>query len=102
MKGLNELRYKESDRIKSIIYNFKKLSIDAHEKNNNLSINGKKLELKKIIKIKSFDDHRIAMSFSILNILCQNKLKIDNQKCISISYPDFKKHLKFLLKKNNV
>ncbi len=101
MKGLNELRYKESDRIKSIIYNFKLLGIDAHEKNNNLSINGKKLELEKSVKIKSFDDHRIAMSFSILNILCQNKLKIDNQKCIAISYPDFKKHLKFLLKKIN-
>ena len=39
------------------------------------------------------------MSFSILNILCENKLEIDNKKCIAISYPDFEKHLKYLLKK---
>ena len=49
------------------------------------------------IKIKSFGDHRIAMSFSILNMLYDNKLKIDNKKCINISYPDFTKHLNYLL-----
>ena len=26
-----------------------------------------------------------------------NKLKIDNKKCIAISYPDFEKHLNYLL-----
>ena len=25
------------------------------------------------------------------------ELKIDNKKCIAISYPDFEKHLKYLL-----
>ena len=101
MKGLSELRHKESDRINSILFNFKKLGINITEKNDNLSIYGKKLKVDKNLVIKSFNDHRIAMSFSILNILFQNKLKIDNQKCIAISYPDFKKHLNYLLKKNN-
>ncbi len=97
MKGLEELRYKESDRIKSIIYNLKKVGIEIREKDNNLTIYGGKLNINKRIKIKSFDDHRIAMSFSILNILCGQKLTIDNKKCISISYPDFEKHLNYLL-----
>ena len=101
MKGLSELRHKESDRINSILFNFKKLGINITEKNDNLSIYGKKLKVDKNLVIKSFNDHRIAMSFSILNILFQNRLKIDNQKCIAISYPDFKKHLNYLLKKNN-
>ena len=101
MKGLSELRHKESDRINSILFNFKKLGINITEKNDNLSIYGKKLKVDKNLVIKSFNDHRIAMSFSILNILFQNKLKIDNTKCIAISYPDFKKHLNYLLKKNN-
>ena len=56
-----------------------------------------KTELRKDIKIKSFGDHRIAMSFSILNTLHYNKLKIDEKKCINISYPDFNKHLNILL-----
>ena len=97
MKGLDELRYKESDRIKSIVLNLKKIGIDVHEVNNNLHILGKKIKIFKDIKIKSFGDHRIAMSFSILNILHYNKLKIDNKKCINISYPDFNKHLNILL-----
>jgi 3-phosphoshikimate 1-carboxyvinyltransferase len=97
MKGLDELRYKESDRIKSIVLNLKKIGIDVHEVNNNLHILGKKIKVNKDVKIKSFGDHRIAMSFSILNTLHYNKLKIDDKKCINISYPDFTKHLNFLL-----
>ena len=97
MKGLNELRHKESDRIKSISNNFKKLEINFYLKNYDLFIFGKKIKIKNEVLIKTFNDHRIAMAFSILNILCGKKLKIDNKKCISISYPDFEKHLKQLL-----
>lgn len=98
MKGVGELRHKESDRIKSILYNLQKLGFSVKEKNNNLSIVGKDIKINKNIKIKTFDDHRIAMSFSILNVILKNQLKIDNKKCISISYPDFEKHLNQLLK----
>ncbi len=97
MNGLNELRHKESDRIKSIVHNLKKLHIKFHLKNDDLVIFGTNLKIKKEIKIKTFNDHRIAMAFSILNILCDQKLKIDNKKCINISYPDFEKHLQNLL-----
>ena len=97
MKGLDELRHKESDRIHSIVFNLKKVGIEVQEENNNLHIFGKKIKINKIVKIKSFGDHRIAMSFSILNILCNKKLQIDNKRCINISYPDFEKHLNYLL-----
>ncbi len=97
MMGLDELRQKESDRIKSIYYNLRKIGIKVLEKNNNLTIYGKEIDIKRNIKIRSFADHRIAMSFSILNILLNKKLLIDNKKCIAISYPDFEKHLNFLL-----
>ena len=96
MKGLDELRHKESDRIHSIVFNLKKVGIEVQEENNNLHIFGKKIKINKIVKIKSFGDHRIAMSFSILNILCNKKLQIDNKRCINISYPDFEKHLNYL------
>ena len=99
MNGLDELRHKESDRINSLVVNYKKLGIDIELKNNNLLIIGKKLNIKKHIIIKTFNDHRIAMSFSILGAFYNNKLKIDNKKCISISYPDFEKHFNFLIQK---
>ncbi len=98
MKGLSELRHKESDRINSIVYNLKKLKFNIKSEGNNIIITGKKKSLTNKALIKTFDDHRIAMSFSILNVIYSGALKIDNPKCISISYPDFNMHLKKLLK----
>ncbi len=99
MKGLSELRHKESDRIKSIVINLKKIGYNIINKKDDLIIQNKKIKIKKKINIKTFDDHRIAMSFSILNIIYKNQLVIDNKNCISISYPDFTSHLKKLLVK---
>ncbi len=96
MEGLDELRHKESDRIESIVHNLKKLGIKVKNVGENIQISGDKRFDDKICKIKSFDDHRIACSFMILKIL-NNKIIIDNEKCISISYPKFKKDLKKLL-----
>ena len=97
MKGLDELRHKESDRINSISVNLKKVGVDVKVEHDDMYIHGKKLNIKKELKIKSFNDHRIAMSFLILNLICNKKLKVDNKKCISISYPDFERHLNYLM-----
>ena len=94
MQGLSELRYKESDRLKSIHENLIASKIDSIIKNDDLIIKG---SLEKPIgnnKITTYHDHRIAMSFSILNLICKTPLKIDNLKCIEISYPRFKKYTK--------
>ena len=94
MRGLAELRHKESDRIKSITTNLVKIGFNVTSKKDDIHIEG--FKNKKIIKqkkIKTYGDHRIAMSFTILSLLYKNKLIIDDESCISISYPNFKKHL---------
>jgi len=97
MKGLSELRHKESDRIKSIITNLSKIGFKVASKKDDISIIGSsKIKIVNQKKIKTYGDHRIAMSFVILSLLYKNKLIIDDESCISISYPDFKKHLKKL------
>jgi len=97
MNGLSELRHKESDRIKSITTNLSKLGFQATSRKDNISIKGSKnIKITNPIKIITYGDHRIAMSFSILGLLYKNNLVIDNESCISISYPDFKKHLEKL------
>ena len=97
MRGLSELRHKESDRIKSITTNLSKIGFNVTSKEDDISIKGsKEMPLDKQKKIKTYGDHRIAMSFSILSLLYKNKLIIDDESCISISYPDFKKHLEKL------
>ena len=97
MEGLSELRHKESDRIKSIVTNLSKIGFNVNSKKDDISIEGSnKIKIINQIKIKTYGDHRIAMSFKILSLLYKNKLIIDDDTCISISYPDFKKHLKKL------
>lgn len=97
MKGLDELRHKESDRINSIVFNLSKIGFKINNIKNDLIIYSTDIKINKKIKIKTFDDHRIAMSFSILSIIYNHLLKIDNKDCISISYPDFERHLNQLL-----
>ena len=100
MKGLSELRHKESDRIKSITTNLSKIGFKVISKKDDIFIKGSnELQVIDQKKIKTYGDHRIAMSFTILSLLYKNKLIIDDDSCISISYPDFKKHLKKLSSK---
>ena len=94
MEGLSELRHKESDRIKSITSNLSKLGFNIISKKEDISIEGSRNnQIRKPKKIKTYGDHRIAMSFAILSLLYEGKLIIDDESCISISYPKFKKHL---------
>ncbi len=98
MEGLGELRHKESDRITSIVSNLKKVGVKARNIKDSILITGSsELKTKKCI-IKSFGDHRIACSFMILALLNKD-IKVDNEKCVSVSYPNFKRDLKSLLSK---
>ena len=97
MKGLAELRFKESDRLRSIHENLLNSGIDTNIMKDDLIINGSTNEINGGNKINSFHDHRIAMSFSILNLICKKPLKINNLKCIDISYPKFNQDLKSIL-----
>ena len=44
-------------------------------------------------KINTYNDHRIAMTFSILSLYDDLNLNILNKDCVNISYPDFYKDL---------
>ena len=98
MQGLEELRHKESDIIASIVVNLKKIGYKVITKKNDIEINGCQLSLNKKVKIKTFGDHRIAMSFLILGLFFKNKIYLDDESCIATSYPLFKSHLHFLKK----
>ena len=84
---VEELRFKESDRLHAIIKNLQLSGINAYEEGNNLVVQGGKPT--KMAKILSFDDHRIAMAFIILSIVAFEQYDIDNTDCIDISLPGF-------------
>jgi 3-phosphoshikimate 1-carboxyvinyltransferase len=99
MKGLGELRFKESDRIKSIATNLKKMKISCDVIKDDIIIKGNSKNHTGGDTIKTYGDHRIAMSFKILELICEKKLKFDNEECIKISYPTFNYDLMLLKKK---
>ena len=84
---VEELRFKESDRLDAIIQNLQSFGVNAFEEKNNLIVDGGKPT--KMAKILSFDDHRIAMAFIILSLVAYKDFDIDNTDCIDISLPGF-------------
>ncbi|ECV9672029.1 3-phosphoshikimate 1-carboxyvinyltransferase [Campylobacter jejuni] len=79
-----ELRVKESDRIAAMVENLKLCGVNAKELEDGFEIEGSQI---KKAKIKSYGDHRIAMSFAILGLLCG--MEIDESECIKTSFPNF-------------
>ena len=97
IRNAKELRHKESDRISSVCNNLKLLGLDIIEFDDGFEIIKKdfnKVLKKQSVYFESYDDHRIAMAFSVLSMLLENGGKINNFDCVSISNPDFLTQLK--------
>lgn len=85
--GAQELRMKECDRIHAIVENIKNMNGDIIEYTDGFAIlGGQPLECS---LIKTYNDHRIAMSFTIASLFANGSLHLDNASCVAISYPDF-------------
>ena len=96
IKDAQELKVKESNRIKSMVENLKILGADIEELEDGMIIKVKsKLNGG---KIKTFKDHRIAMAFSTLNLISAEKIKLDNEDCINVSFPGYFDLIKSLTK----
>ena len=96
IKDAQELKVKESNRIKSMVENLKILGADIEELEDGMIIKGKsKLNGG---KIKTFKDHRIAMAFSTLNLISDEKIKLDDEDCINVSFPGYFDLIKSLTK----
>jgi 3-phosphoshikimate 1-carboxyvinyltransferase len=93
--GAEELKVKEADRIKSMVYNLKNMGVEIKvEKNKNcenILIKGRE-ELHSAC-LKSFSDHRTAMSMVIASLCTKKTSYLDDTDCISKSFPDFFKAL---------
>ncbi|ERA59118.1 3-phosphoshikimate 1-carboxyvinyltransferase [Helicobacter pylori GAM117Ai] len=106
VKNAKDLRAKESDRIKAVVSNFKALGIECEEFEDGFYIEGlgDASQLKQHFSrikppiIKSFNDHRIAMSFAVLTLILP--LEIDNLECANISFPTFQLWLNLFKKRS--
>ncbi len=95
IKGAQELKVKETDRINSMAANLNRMGADFKVEGDEITIVGSK-DLKGI-RAKSFGDHRTAMSIAIAGLAAKGETTIDDIACIAKSYPEFAKHLQTLL-----
>jgi 3-phosphoshikimate 1-carboxyvinyltransferase len=99
-KGIEELRVKESDRIKSMEDGLKPLGVKVSSTKSSVKITGtNSFKLNKKIKIDAKGDHRIAMSFYVLSQVLNKSFKIKDFDYVKTSFPSFAKTIN-TLKKN--
>lgn len=87
IRGAEELRVKESDRIKSMTSELKKMGVEIEEYPDGLSIKG--TDTLHGADVDSHGDHRIAMSMSIAALVAEGKTTINRASSVDISYPGF-------------
>lgn len=96
VRNAKELRHKESDRIKSVCENLKLVGLNINEFEDGFQISGNLNQSK--ATFESYDDHRIAMAFSVLSVLMDQGGTINNFECVAISNPNFEKQLEAIIK----
>jgi len=96
IKGVGELRVKETDRINSMVSNLKRMGADIESK-----IKIQKLKIKeevivikgrkplKGVNLTSYGDHRTAMSLIIASLGAKGESHLDDVGCIKKSFPNF-------------
>jgi len=87
IRGAEELRVKESDRIKSMATELRKMGAEIEEFDDGLSIMGKR-RLKGAF-IESYRDHRVAMALSIAALIADGTTTINGVSSVNISFPGF-------------
>jgi 3-phosphoshikimate 1-carboxyvinyltransferase len=84
---VKELRVKESDRIAAMTEGLRNLGVKVEESDDSMTIYGG--QNLKGGAVRSFADHRIAMSFAIAGLISRVGVEIDDPRCVSISFPAF-------------
>ena len=78
-KGINELRFKESNRFRGILNLLEKSGVRVESKKDEIIIHGK-CELKKGgIEIETNLDHRMAMSALVMGLVSKKEVKIEKK-----------------------
>jgi len=94
IKAAEELKIKETDRIKSMEENLKAMGAKIETKEGCIIIDGVR-ELKGV-RLKSFGDHRTCMAMTIAALTSERPSSIDDTECVNKSFPEFFKVLESL------
>ncbi len=89
MRGLGELRVKESDRLDAIAAGLVACGVEVTQMDDGLIIKGCGGPVPGGARVESRHDHRIAMAFAVLGMAARAPVAIDDASMIETSFPRF-------------
>jgi 3-phosphoshikimate 1-carboxyvinyltransferase len=88
MRGLSELRVKESDRLEAVAAGLQANGVDCEIIGDDLIVRGGRVAGGGMVETHL--DHRIAMSFLVMGLASESKVVIDDETMIATSFPSFR------------
>ena len=87
VRNAEELRVKETDRIRTICGNLRRMGVAVTEYPDGFQVAGR--QQFQAAQLDSFGDHRIAMAFSIAALRASGECEIAGAESASVSFPEF-------------
>lgn len=89
MRGLSELRVKESDRLSAMAEALRACGVEARTDDDDLIVEGLGGPPPGNARIEARGDHRIAMSMLVLGLATRSPVSVDSASAIATSFPGF-------------
>ena len=87
IRNAAELKVKESNRIAAMTEGLRAMGADITPTEDGMIIQGGKPLHG--AHVRTFLDHRIAMSFAVASLIADGETVLDDESCVNISYPSF-------------
>lgn len=87
LRGLGELRVKETDRLQAVAANLRAMGVAVEELPDGMRVHGG--APLKGAAVDAFGDHRIAMAFAVAGLIADGETTIQGADAVDISYPSF-------------
>lgn len=97
--GAQELRVKETDRIKTVVTELRKLGVTVEELPEGMIIHGQPNWQIQNPHLDSYGDHRIGMMDAVAALKADEPLELDHADAVAVSYPKFFDDLEMLCRR---
>jgi 3-phosphoshikimate 1-carboxyvinyltransferase len=87
VRDASELRIKETDRIRTVVDNLRRMGVAAEELPDGMAIPGR--QKFHAAQFDSFGDHRIAMAFAVGALAADGESVVEGAEAASVSFPEF-------------
>ncbi|MBQ3332879.1 MAG: 3-phosphoshikimate 1-carboxyvinyltransferase, partial [Thermoguttaceae bacterium] len=98
IRHIAHVRAKETDRIAAVVSQLRRLGAEVEEFEDGLAVTPCRRRYHGAV-IDTFDDHRMAMSFSLAGLVIPG-VAIENPGCVAKTFPDYFDRLGAALGKN--